>query len=128
MLRKGTWTQEEHQYATREIQDFKDGILSITPGTSLRSYLAKQLNCNSMRITKKYSKTENIGKINYINAEPNRFPPVLRTISANKRMILRYKFIISTIPNDNNDFHLFSNFIIETWYIHYQLHQSNIIS
>lgn len=128
MLRKGKWTQEEDNYATREIRDFKAGLLNIPDRTSLRSYLAKQLNCNSMRITKKYSKTENICKINYINAEPGIFPQELRNIATNERMILRYKFSISTVPNNNNDFHLFSNFIIGTWGNPYQLYYPNITS
>ena len=128
MLRKGKWTNEEDQYAIREIRDFKAGLLNIPDGISLRLYLAMQLNCNSMRITKKYSKTENIGKINYIHAEPDIFPPELCNIATNERMILRYKFIISTIPGTYNDFHLFSNFIVGTWSNHYQLHESNIRS
>ena len=54
-LRRGKWEIEEEQFAITIIQAFLDGILPIARGTTLRSFLAKQLNCDPMRITKKLS-------------------------------------------------------------------------
>ena len=43
-LRKGKWTAEEESYASKIIQLFNRGILSIQSGTTLRSYLSEKLN------------------------------------------------------------------------------------
>ncbi len=52
-LRKGKWTPEEEEYASRIIYFVQNGILELPEGTTLRSYLAERLNCDPMRITKK---------------------------------------------------------------------------
>ena len=43
-LRKGKWTAEEEQYASKIISLFNRGILDIPSGTTLRSYLSEKLN------------------------------------------------------------------------------------
>ena len=53
-LRRGKWTSEEEAYANRLIQEFKAGLLPLTDGTTLRTFLSKLLNCDPMRISKKY--------------------------------------------------------------------------
>lgn len=53
--RKGKWEIEEERFTIKIIHAFLDGILPIEHGTTLRSFLAKQLNCDPMRITKKLS-------------------------------------------------------------------------
>jgi len=60
--REGKWTTEEETYANRLIDDFKDGVLDLTDGTSLRTYLAKMLNCSTMRVSKKFVGTASVGK------------------------------------------------------------------
>ena len=61
-LRRGKWTQEEEAYVERVIRDFNGGLLDAAPGTTLRSYLSDKLNCDPMRITKKFTGDASIGK------------------------------------------------------------------
>lgn len=49
LLRRGKWTIEEETYANRLIQEFKAGLLPLTDGTTLRTFLSKLLNCDPMR-------------------------------------------------------------------------------
>ena len=49
LLRRGKWSLEEEQYANRLIQEFKAGLLPLTDGTTLRTFLSKLLNCDPMR-------------------------------------------------------------------------------
>lgn len=42
--------------------DFENGTLDVPEGTTLRTYLSKVLNCDPMRITKKYTGNSSIGK------------------------------------------------------------------
>jgi len=43
-LRKGKWTSEEESYANKIILLFNQGLLSVIPGTTLRSHLSEKLN------------------------------------------------------------------------------------
>ncbi|KAE8988056.1 hypothetical protein PF011_g19320 [Phytophthora fragariae] len=52
-LRRGKWTRAEEDYAAATISYFCDGLLVIQYGTTLRGYLAQQLHCDPMRISKK---------------------------------------------------------------------------
>lgn len=61
-LRRGKWTAEEEAYASRLIQEFKAGLLPLTDGTTLRTFLSKLLNCDPMRISKKFVGSNCIGK------------------------------------------------------------------
>lgn len=61
-LRRGKWTVEEEQYANRLIQEFKAGLLPLTDGTTLRTFLSRLLNCDPMRISKKFVGSNCIGK------------------------------------------------------------------
>lgn len=61
-LRRGKWTVEEEAYANRLIQEFKAGLLPLTDGTTLRTFLSKLLNCDPMRISKKFVGGNCIGK------------------------------------------------------------------
>lgn len=61
-LRRGKWTPEEEAYASRLIQEFKAGLLPLTDGTTLRTFLSKLLNCDPMRISKKFVGANCIGK------------------------------------------------------------------
>ena len=71
-LRRGKWTPEEEEYVSRVISDFNAGFLKAPPGTTLRSYLSEKLNCDPMRITKKFTGELAIGK--------RVFHPVARTL------------------------------------------------
>lgn len=61
-LRSGKWTPEEEAYTNMIIHYFKRGLLDIDDGTSLRWFLAKRLNCEAMRVTKKLKGNSSIGK------------------------------------------------------------------
>ena len=61
-LRRGKWTPEEEAYAARLIHEFKAGLLPLTDGTTLRTFLSKLLNCDPMRISKKFVGSNCIGK------------------------------------------------------------------
>jgi len=61
-LRRGKWTVEEEAYVARVIQDFNSGYLNAPAGTTLRSYLSEKLQCDPMRITKKFTGAACIGK------------------------------------------------------------------
>ncbi|OWZ04650.1 hypothetical protein PHMEG_00023412, partial [Phytophthora megakarya] len=61
-LRKGKWTEEESRYASQLTNYFKEGLLPLERGTMLRLYLSQKLNCEPMRITKKFTGGECIGK------------------------------------------------------------------
>eukprot|EP00981_Chlorochromonas_danica_P013210 scaffold5974_cov158-Ochromonas_danica.AAC.11 len=54
--RSGKWTAEEENFAFRLIRDFESGVLlDCEDGCTLRSYLARKLNCAPMRISKKFA-------------------------------------------------------------------------
>mmetsp|Transcript_7056 Transcript_7056/g.14322 ORF Transcript_7056/g.14322 Transcript_7056/m.14322 type:complete len:292 (+) Transcript_7056:225-1100(+) len=61
-LRRGKWSAEEEQYVSAIIFRFNQGTLPVPAGTTLRSYLSDKLNCDPMRITKKFTGEEAIGK------------------------------------------------------------------
>jgi hypothetical protein len=46
----------------RLITEFKAGMLPLTDGTTLRTFLSKLLNCDPMRISKKFVGQNCIGK------------------------------------------------------------------
>mmetsp|Transcript_23827 Transcript_23827/g.47429 ORF Transcript_23827/g.47429 Transcript_23827/m.47429 type:complete len:546 (+) Transcript_23827:176-1813(+) len=73
-LRRGKWTPEEEVYVDKIIQCFNDGTLQAPPGVTLRAYLSKQLHCDPMRITKKFSGTTSIGKRMFTPASLNNVP------------------------------------------------------
>lgn len=52
-LRKGQWTTTEEQLARALIEAFEQGYLPVYTGIRLRGYLAVQLQCDPMRISKK---------------------------------------------------------------------------
>lgn len=62
-LRRGKWTTEEENYANKLISEFKMGTLPLTDGTTLRTFLSKLLNCDPMRISKKFVGAKCIGKV-----------------------------------------------------------------
>ena len=53
---------EEEEYTSRIIHYFGTGLLTLPEGATLRSYLADKLNCDPMRITKKYAGASCLGR------------------------------------------------------------------
>ena len=62
--RAGKWTIDEESLANQLVIDFENGALEdCDDGTTLRSYLARRLQCAPMRISKKFA-GRCIGKVN----------------------------------------------------------------
>eukprot|EP01031_Cornospumella_fuschlensis_P023553 gene23553-28563_t len=68
--RRGKWTVEEERYTEKVIMDFDNGTLNVAEGVTLRSYLSRVLNCDPMRITKKYTGSSSIGKRTFTPLPP----------------------------------------------------------
>lgn len=68
-LRKGKWMVEEEDFTSRIIFYYNNGLLTLPESQTLRSYISKKLNCDPMRITKKFTGACCIGKrfINTVN-------------------------------------------------------------
>jgi hypothetical protein len=62
--KSGKWSTEEEYFANKLIAEFEAGTATdCSEGCTLRSYLAKHLNCAPMRISKKFA-GQCIGKVN----------------------------------------------------------------
>jgi len=92
-LRRGKWTVEEEEYVARVIQDFNSGFLNAPAGYTLRSYLSDKLQCDPMRITKKFTGESCIGK--------RVFHPAVRSadnsIAIDKAQVCMYVYICTSI-------------------------------
>lgn len=51
--RKGKWSIEEERYTASMIRYFVQGALHVPTGTTLRSFVAEELYCDPMRVSKK---------------------------------------------------------------------------
>jgi hypothetical protein len=73
-LRSGKWSQEENDYAELLVEQFRLGLLEdeLAPGSTLRAYLSFVLHCDGMRITKRYSGEDSMGKLVYTDARASR--------------------------------------------------------
>lgn len=60
--RRGKWSDEEAEYAARLIHEFRQGALPIQDGTTLRTFLSCLLQCCPMRISKRFTGSNCIGK------------------------------------------------------------------
>ena len=60
---------EEEDYAACIISQFNRGYLQLPEGTTLRAYLAEKLNCDPMRITKKFTGSQCLGKRVYHSSD-----------------------------------------------------------
>lgn len=73
-LRSGKWSQEESDYAELLVEHFRLGLLEneLAPGATLRAFLSSELHCDGMRITKRYSGEDSMGKLVYSDARSSR--------------------------------------------------------
>lgn len=53
---------EEEEFTSRIIHFFSVGLLALPEGATLRSYIAEKLNCDPMRVTKKYAGASCLGR------------------------------------------------------------------
>eukprot|EP01138_Halocafeteria_seosinensis_P012144 gb/GECG01012412.1/.p1 GENE.gb/GECG01012412.1/~~gb/GECG01012412.1/.p1 ORF type:complete len:482 (+),score=49.54 gb/GECG01012412.1/:1-1446(+) len=73
--RSGKWTDYEIDFASQLISLFRVGLIrNLKPNTTLRAYVATALNCDPMRVSKKWPKEAALGKQVYVpKKDPN--PP-----------------------------------------------------
>lgn len=64
MARKGKWSADEHKYANMMMKQFQAGALPLVDGLHLRGFIASVLQCDPLRVTKKYT-GHAIGKQNF---------------------------------------------------------------
>lgn len=64
MVRKGKWSVDEHKYANMMMKQFQAGALPLVDGLHLRGFIASLLQCDPLRVTKKYA-GQSIGKQNF---------------------------------------------------------------
>jgi hypothetical protein len=62
--RKGKWSIDEHKYANMMMKQFQLGALPLLDGLHLRVFIANLLQCDPLRVTKKYA-GQAIGKQNF---------------------------------------------------------------
>ncbi|CAK4724154.1 hypothetical protein LEN26_015497 [Aphanomyces euteiches] len=60
-----SWDEAEREYCMLLMDLFKEGSLPLKSGMHLRQTLAMLLNCNPMRITKKFKQQDQLGKQTY---------------------------------------------------------------
>jgi hypothetical protein len=88
-LRRGKWTTEEELYANRLIYEFKLGLLPLTDGTTLRTFLSKLLNCDPMRISKKFVGQNCIGKVSCFTHVNNTRPSFRFRLTRTMQQVFR---------------------------------------
>ena len=69
-LRRGKWTSEEEAYAEKLIDSFRLGRLPEGPerpngGVGCRTFVARRLNRDPMRVTKKFKGVVDFNKLKY---------------------------------------------------------------
>lgn len=76
---------EEEEYTSRVIQHFSAGLLTLPDGATLRSYLADKLNCDPMRITKKFTGACCLGRrVYHLRDRPRATPAELEMAKAER--------------------------------------------
>eukprot|EP00607_Mallomonas_marina_P000790 CAMPEP_0182431544 /NCGR_PEP_ID=MMETSP1167-20130531/50054_1 /TAXON_ID=2988 /ORGANISM="Mallomonas Sp, Strain CCMP3275" /LENGTH=217 /DNA_ID=CAMNT_0024618015 /DNA_START=6 /DNA_END=656 /DNA_ORIENTATION=+ len=84
--KKGKWTTEEHDYANMIVSCFKAGYAPGCGQTTLRCYVAEKINCNPMRVSKKFSGLKGLGeKMNHLNSFNKEIELKMKTILEEKR-------------------------------------------
>lgn len=97
-LHSGKWTLEEEAYVAGLMEAFRDGILDVQDGTTLRSFLATKLNCKPKRISKKYEGKNYDGKQLYWKTEDDISPQEIRTRLAHlDRLEAKFKECLQAI-------------------------------
>lgn len=88
MSRRGRWSAVEEEYAHTLMEAFKEGILDVAEGTSLRSYLSMKLSCDPMRISKKFSGLTTTGR-HYFKATEDTME---HRVKLKRLQVLEYQF------------------------------------
>jgi hypothetical protein len=91
-LRRGKWTPEEEAYVSRLIEEFRSGTLPIPNGITLRTFLSKLLNCDPMRISKKFVGNNCIGKVWMIPSWSSVCCPSYLLFSLSKSIVAWFMF------------------------------------
>ena len=102
-LRSGKWTIEEEEYASLLISDYKNGVLYDKNGLyphkdlKLRAWLARQLQCSSMRLSKKYVGIHKLGKVPYTSKEENMSSDSLTKIGHARLLLHNRKAFLKSV-------------------------------
>lgn len=67
--------EEEEEYTTRVIHHFSSGLITLPEGKTLRTFLADKLQCDPMRITKKFAGASCLSKKIHTLCERPQFTP-----------------------------------------------------
>ena len=94
-LRKGLWTEAEERYARKLMEAFMGGLLPQHPRMTLRTYVANELRCDPMRISKKFSKESRVGKMHYPSVEDHTSATTLRQEMQHELELLRRAYVAS---------------------------------
>lgn len=89
--RSGKWGAVEEEFAVLLIKAFMNGILNLQGGCSLRQYLATQLHCSPMRVTKKLGYGQIGGVAVPLNVRRHRYKHNLEWSGNVQQEILRLK-------------------------------------
>ncbi|OQR92706.1 hypothetical protein ACHHYP_03341 [Achlya hypogyna] len=93
--RAGRWTKEEEDYATGLIREFDRGTLPLPDGMLLRVFLAATLQCDPMRISKKFAGVLPKAKQAFMR-DPTRLTAEELTESRRALAVLERRFFIAT--------------------------------
>ncbi|KAJ8602086.1 hypothetical protein CTAYLR_001635 [Chrysophaeum taylorii] len=94
-FRRGKWTPEEQDYAEHLITSFTAGtVANCDEGITLRAFLARELRCDRMRISKKFAGAS-IGKLIF----RRRGPPDAETERRLKELRDAFQRSVSTFPD-----------------------------
>ncbi|CAB9510822.1 expressed unknown protein [Seminavis robusta] len=96
-VHQGKWTPEEEAYVEALVEEFKLGLLPLAEGTSLRTFLSKMLNCQPMRISKKFVGSNYNGKQVYVRRKNSLSNEEVRSRRA-KLQELERKFLAKASP------------------------------
>lgn len=93
LWRKGKWTDEEERYTKRLVSAFNQGLLPLQVGTTLRCFLSDKLNCDPMRISKKFAGSSSIGKQVYAPCDPSPMTMELMKAAQDELLLLESSFL-----------------------------------
>jgi len=105
-VRSGKWSNEEEDFANRLVLEFEKGWLKdCEDGCTLRSFLARRLNCAPMRISKKFA-GRCIGKLVFARAAsppPHSEQNVLDDLEQIYRISVEREYQDSKLPQSDSD-------------------------
>uniref|UniRef100_A0A7S2WTG3 Uncharacterized protein n=1 Tax=Rhizochromulina marina TaxID=1034831 RepID=A0A7S2WTG3_9STRA len=104
--RKGKWSEEEEQFANLLASNFKKGLIDVPEGVTLRFFIASQLGCDPMRVSKKFHGLESLGKLVFRADEFKNVTPEAKQKAAEEIAMAEARFLdrlrLDTDPQDQS--------------------------